>query len=650
MTTVNKKIDPKAIIVKKVITPKTLIKWISLVAVSILVVFVYSYVTSPKPASLTEVVDVVAKKQAKKVIVSDTKVEVITSDNKRLFAPIEQQGSFLELLQREGIKISDLKENNVEVEVKPGGTHILDILNFLANVIFLTLIGYSVLKFVSFLRQQGRGMGGLSMFGRSPAKLILGKRPDTTFKDVAGMYEIKEEIKTIVDFLKNPKKYTKMGARIPKGILLEGPPGTGKTLIARAVAGEAGVPFFYTSGAEFEEMLVGAGAARVRDLFRKARALQPCIIFIDEIDAVAKKRGIDFRSTYSEQTLNQILAEMDGLEKNEAVIVMAATNRADVLDPAIMRPGRFDWRIKFNLPDYKERLEILKYHSRNKPLSEDVDLEQIAKITVGFSGAELESTLNEAAILAVRAGRDKILQEDMLEGMYKVTSGPRRKTMVMTKEDLLATAYHEAGHAIVGVFLEHAPEVQTITVIPRAKSLGVTSFAYEYEKVHRTYAELVDTIAMATAGRAAEELIYGKEYISTGAANDIEKASAIARSMVKHFGMSQKLGFISYGQDAEEYLLISLKKDYSEKTAEVIDEEIRQIVQAQYKRALEILERERILLDKVAEALITRETLTKKEFYDLVKKYAVKKPPKKAAKIVKSVAEWISSTKRKKKL
>jgi len=645
----NTSLEKKGIIVKKVIGPKETFRILAVLLI-IAAFLTYVLVNQPKSVSLSQMLNMIKQQNVEKIVVSGNDVLLYDNDGHVTKTTLEEDTSLTELLKNEGITLEDLAQKDIKFSVKSPSSKWVDIANVIFNGLFLVLIGYSVVSFVKFLnsQKQGGGMGGLMSFGKSPARLILGKRPDTTFNDVAGHKEVKEEMKTVVEFLKNPEKFKKMGARIPKGILLEGPPGTGKTLMARAVAGEAHVPFFYTSGGEFEEMLVGAGAARVRDLFKKARALQPSIIFIDEIDAVAKKRGIDFRTTYSDQTLNQILSELDGLEKRDSVIVIAATNRADVLDPAIMRPGRFDWRIKFSLPDSNERLEILKYHAKNKPLESNVNLETISKMTVGFSGADLESTLNEAAILAVRRGHSKITQDDLIEGMFKVTMGPKRKSLVMTQKDLEATAYHEAGHAVVAVFLEDAPDVQNITIVPRAKSLGMTYVAPEYEKTHTTFKELLAKIAVMSGGRAAEELIYGKEYISTGASNDIDVASNIARAMVKSFGMSSKLGFINYA-NKEEFLLASIKKDYSEKTAQEIDQEVKSFVTNQYKVALEILKKEKVLLDKVAQALLSKESLTKEEFMEIVKKYAKNTPPKKARKNVLSMEEWVNKLKKSKK-
>ena len=633
--------DNKGVIVKKVITGNDIKRFFLALVISFFVIAGILYIKQISKGTyvpVTEVISEIKEDKVKKLEISGDEVSVVTKSNSKQYTNIESQSSFLELLQREGLKLSDLK--GVDVKVKPSNLSGLEIVSGIANLLFLVFLGYAIYRFLGFFERQGSG-GGLLSFGKSPARVIIGKRPEVTFKDVAGLKEVKEEVKEIVEFLKNPKKFINMGARIPKGVLLEGPPGTGKTLLARAVAGEAGVPFFHTSGAEFEEMLVGAGAARVRDLFRRAKNIAPSIIFIDEIDAVAKKRGVDFRSTYSEQTLNQILVEMDGFEKNDTVIVIAATNRVDVLDPALMRPGRFDRRIHLTLPDIYEREEILKLHARNKKLADDVDLRRIAAMTIGFSGADLENLLNEAAILAVRAGKDKIDQEDLIEAMYKVSIGPQRKTFALTKKDLESTAYHEAGHAIVAAYIKEAEKVQTITVVPRGHALGVTVTRDEIEKAQVTYKELLAKIAVYTGGRVAEALVYGKEDISAGAASDIEKASNIARTMVKEFGMSNKLGFVKYATK-DEYLLFALKQDYSDATAEKIDTEVLNIVESHRARAEEILKRERKLLDAVASALLKKETIDAKEFAELVGKYGVKKPPKKSKESVKSVSEWFS--------
>ncbi len=630
----------RTVIVEKVITPQDIKKWaiIAFAFIFFMGLGIYAkQLTKGQQVSVTQAISEVKQDDVKKLVIEDSTVYLETKDNKNQYTNIESQSSFLDLLQKEGIKLSELKD--VDIKVQNDTLTGIEIISAIVNILFLIFMAYSVYRFLGFFNKQGSG-SGLMSFGKSPARVIIGKKTNVTFNDVAGLKEVKEEISEIVEFLKNPKKFQKMGARIPKGVLLEGPPGTGKTLLARAVAGEAGVPFFHTSGAEFEEMLVGAGAARVRDLFKRAKAIAPSIIFIDEIDAVAKKRGVDFRSTYSEQTLNQILVEMDGFEKTDTVIVIAATNRVDVLDPALMRPGRFDRRIHLSLPDIYERKEILQIHSKNKKLAENVDLQKIAAMTVGFSGADLENLMNEAAILAVRAGKSRIEMEDLIEAMYKVSMGPQRKTFALTKKDLVNTAYHEAGHAIVATYIKEAEKVQTITIVPRGHALGATVTKDEIEKVQTTYKELLARIAVLTGGRVAESLVFGKDDISAGAASDIEKASSIARAMVKELGMSSKLGFVKYATE-DSYLLFAVKQSYSDSTAEKIDKEVLGIVEDARQLAERILIRERKLLDKVAEELLKRETLDSKEFAELVAKYGSKKPPEKDTAEVKSVAEWI---------
>ena len=636
----------RRIIVEHVVTPRDFKKWIGIgIAIFVLMVFgIYAkQVAKGEEVPLPYAVEQIKDNKIKTILVEDSNVYLETKDKKREYTTIESKSSFFELLQKEGIKLTELKD--VDVKVRNDTLSWLDWLSAIVNILFLVFLAYSVYRFVGLFSKQGSG-GGLMSFGKSPARVIIGRKPKVTFNDVAGLKEVKEEISEIVEFLRDPKKFQRMGARIPKGVLLEGPPGTGKTLLARAVAGEAKVPFFHTSGAEFEEMLVGAGAARVRDLFKRAKAIAPSIIFIDEIDAVAKKRGVDFRSTYSEQTLNQILVEMDGFEKNDAVIVIAATNRVDVLDPALMRPGRFDRRIHLSLPDIYEREEILKIHARNKKLADNVDLKRIAAITVGFSGADLENLMNEAAILTVRANKKEIGMEELVEAMYKVSMGPQRKSFALTKKDISITAYHEAGHAIVSAYIKEAKKVQTITVVPRGHALGATLTQNEVQRANMTYKELLAEIASLTAGRAAESIVFGNDDITTGAASDIERASDIARTMIKELGMSKSLGFVKYATK-DEYLLFALKQDYADSTAEKIDKEVLEIVSSQMQRAKEILKRERKLLDKVAEALMQHETLDAEDFEALVKKYGTQAPPKKEKEVVKSVSEWINSNKTK---
>ncbi len=630
----------RSIIVEGVVTPKDIKRIVIAIVISLFVLFGFLYfkqLSKGKRIPVTTAIQEIEEGKVTKIRVTDSEVFLENKEKQKQYTTIETQSSFLELLQKEGIKLSEL--DGVDVEVENVGFSGIEIVSAIVNILFLGFLAYSIYRFMGYFQKQGGG--GLSAFGKSPARMIIGKKPDVTFKQVAGLKEVKQEISEVVDFLKNPKKFLSKGARIPKGILLEGPPGTGKTLLARAVAGEAGVPFFHTSGAEFEEMLVGAGAARVRDLFKRAKNVAPAIIFIDEIDAVAKKRGVDFRSTYSEQTLNQILVEMDGFEKTDTVIVIAATNRADVLDPALLRPGRFDRRIHFSLPDMKEREAILEIHAKNKFLAKEVDLKRIAAITIGLSGADLENLMNEAAILSVREGKKEIEMKDLFEAMYKVSMGPQRKTRTMIKKDLEVTAYHEAGHAIVATYVKEAEKVQTITVIPRGHSLGATVTKDEIEKTNYTYKELLGKIATITAGRVAEALIFGEDDITSGAASDINAASQIARRMVKDLGMSKKTGFVKYSNE-DEYLFFAVKQGYSDATAEIIDKEVVHIIESQRRRATEILERERELLEAVAKELLTKETLDSEQFMELVNKYGKVKPPKKEVPVVKSVEEWIN--------
>lgn len=475
------------------------------------------------------------------------------------------------------------------------------------------LVAFGLIGFMMFRGIQGSG-NQLMKFGKSKARMILGSKPDITFKDVAGVDEAKEELREVVLFLKDPKRFLDRGARIPKGLLMVGAPGTGKTLLARAIAGEAGVPYFHTSGSEFEEMLVGAGASRVRDLFEKAKKSAPAIIFIDEIDAVARKRGTTIQSGTTEQTLNQILVEMDGFEKNTNVIVIAATNRPDVLDAAILRPGRFDRRVVLDLPDIEGREAIIKIHAKNKPLSPDVDIHTVAKRTVGFSGADLENMLNEAAIIVAKADRDVITFEDIEEASNKVQIGPAKKRKREEKE-LRMTAYHEAGHALVmKLSAEHDP-VHRVTIVSRGMALGYTMPLPEKDQVQLSKTKMISNIRALVAGYATEEMIFGD--VTSGAANDIEKATELAKRMVKSFGMSKKLGLVKYGVEENlAYLGHSYgeDKDYSEATSEIIDLEVRAIIHKAFEEAKDIISKNRKILDQIVDVLMEKEVLDAEEF------------------------------------
>jgi cell division protease FtsH len=504
--------------------------------------------------------------------------------------------------------LKELHDANVDVTIGPVEE----------NSLWLAILGQwlpVVIIFVFFLvfMRQLQGSGGKAMtFGKSKAKLLSESHNKITFADVAGIEECKEELEEIIAFLKDPKKFTKLGGRIPKGVLMMGSPGTGKTLLAKAVAGEAGVPFFSISGSDFVEMFVGVGASRVRDLFEQGKKNAPCIIFIDEIDAVGRHRGAGLGGGHDEreQTLNQLLVEMDGFESNEGVIIIAATNRPDVLDPALQRPGRFDRRIVVPRPDLKGRLGILKVHTRRVPLSEDVDLDIIARGTPGMTGADLENLVNEAALFAARSNRERVTKFDFDQSRDKVLMGPERKSMIMTEAEKKLTAMHEAGHALVGKLLPGCDPVHKVTIIPRGQALGVTSFIPTEDKLSYYKKKSMDQICMMLGGRIAEELIFGE--ISAGAANDIENVTALARAMVTRWGMSDKLGPLVFGaRDGEVFLGrdIASRPDYSEETARQIDTEVRGIVMGCYERAKKLLHEHLETLKQIGEALMEYETI-----------------------------------------
>jgi cell division protease FtsH len=455
-------------------------------------------------------------------------------------------------------------------------------------------------------------------FGRSKARRVGEQNPKVTFDDVAGIDEAKQELSEIVDYLKNTKKYVALGAKIPKGILLTGPPGVGKTHLARAIAGEAGVPFFHISGSDFVEMFVGVGAARVRDLFETAKAHRPCLIFVDEIDAVGRQRGAGLGGGHDEreQTLNQLLVEMDGFDANTGVIMIAATNRPDVLDPALLRPGRFDRRVVVDSPDANGREAILKIHAKGKPLADDVDLKVISKRTPGFTGADLANTLNESALLAARRNHTVVSMADVEEALDRVMAGPERKSRIMDEDERKVIAYHEAGHAIVGEVLEHCDPVHKVTILPRGMSLGSTWALPEKETFIQSEQELHDDIAMSLGGRVAEEVVYNTVW--TGSSSDLQRVTRIARAMVCEFGMSERLGALQLGNRSRNPFLgrdyYSEDRDYSEEVAQIIDEEVRRIVESAHKRAKDLLMSRREQLDALVVALLDRETLDREEF------------------------------------
>lgn len=482
----------------------------------------------------------------------------------------------------------------------------------------LITLGGVFLIFFLMSRQNGGGNSKAMNFGKSRAKMSTKNEIKVTFQDVAGLREEKEELEEIVDFLKDPKKYIQVGARIPKGVLLEGPPGTGKTLLAKAVAGEAGVPFFSISGSDFVEMFVGVGASRVRDLFQDAKKNAPCIIFIDEIDAVARRRGSGLGGGHDEreQTLNQLLVEMDGFGVNEGIIVMAATNRKDILDPAILRPGRFDRDVLVGRPDVGGREEILKVHARNKPLGDDVDLKQIAQTTAGFSGADLENLLNEAAILAAKENRVYIQQSDIRHAFVKVGIGPEKKSRIVSEKERRITAYHEAGHAILFHLLPDVGPVYSVSIIPTGGAGGYTMPLPEKDDMFNTKGHMLQEITVSLGGRVAEEEIF--DDITTGASQDIKQATAIAKSMITKFGMSERLGLINYDNDSDEVFIGRdfghTSRGYGEKVAGTIDEEVKRIIDECYLKARTLIQEYHPVLEKCAQLLLEKEKITRSEF------------------------------------
>jgi cell division protease FtsH len=511
--------------------------------------------------------------------------------------------------------IEKLVKNKAEVVAKPPSNIsniILGILPWLFFIFLMTL----------FFRRVASGQDRAFTFGKSRAKILTESKPKVTFEDVAGVDEAKEELKEIIDFLKAPAKFQRLGGRIPKGVLLVGPPGTGKTLLAKAVAGEAGVPFLSISGSEFVEMFVGVGAARVRDLFEQAKKHAPCIVFIDEIDAVGRQRGAGIGGGHDEreQTLNQLLAEMDGFDTTEGIIIMAATNRPDILDPALLRPGRFDRQIVVDRPDVKGREEILKVHTRKVPLAEDVDLKVLARSTPGFSGADLANMVNEAALLAARRGRDKVTMQDFEDAKDKVLMGVERRSLLISEQEKRWIAYHEAGHALVSKLIPGTDPIHKVTIIPRGRALGVTQQLPIDDRRIYSKSYCLNQLTVMLGGRAAEEVVFGD--ISTGSRDDIDKATQLARMMVCEWGMSERLGPLTLGKRDEEIFLgreFGLHRNISEETARIIDEEIKNFVENAHKKALEIIKKNEELLHKIANKLLEKEILTGEEIDEIIK-------------------------------
>jgi len=578
-----------------------------------------------KEVGVSDFVAKVRNGEVSAVVVSDSKLEFTTTENEKFVTKKENSDSLSELLKNYEVPADKIKDLKVEVKTESGLSGWLGIL--LPSLIpLLFIIGFFWLMARQVQGMNNRAMGfGQDMAGNNEEekKNKKDKKQQVTFKDVAGAKEAKHELVEVVEFLSNPKKFTEVGARIPRGVLLVGPAGTGKTLLAKAVSGEAGVPFFNVSGSEFVEMFVGVGASRVRSLFQKAKKNAPCIVFIDELDAIGRQRGAGLGGSHDEreQTLNQILVEMDGFETNAGVVVLAATNRPDVLDAALLRPGRFDRRVVVDLPDLSDRVEILKVHAQNKPLNKDVDLHRVAERTPGFSGADLANLLNEAAILTAKRNKKKIAAEEILESIEKVMLGPERKSRVLNEKEKKITAYHEAGHALLTHKLPNADPVHKVSIIARGSAGGYTLKVPGEDKHMQTRSFFIDELSVLLAGHAAEKTVFGE--VTTGATSDLKRATEIARSLVTEFGMSEKLPPRTFGDKEELIFLgreISEQRDYSEKTAQAIDSEVDKLIVNAYDKSCDIIKEERIMLDKIAQALLEKETLEKEEFEEIVGK------------------------------
>ncbi|AKE63668.1 Cell division protein FtsH [Microcystis aeruginosa NIES-2549] len=563
--------------------------------------------------------------------VREGKVETVrlSADRQRAIVPTQDGANVLVNLPNDPQLINILAENNVDISVLPQREEGVWVRAF-SSLFFpiLLLVGLFFL-----LRRAQSGPGSQAMnFGKSKARVQMEPQTQVTFGDVAGIEGAKLELNEVVDFLKNADRFTAIGAKIPKGVLLVGPPGTGKTLLARAVAGEAGVPFFSISGSEFVEMFVGVGASRVRDLFEQAKANAPCIVFIDEIDAVGRQRGAGLGggNDEREQTLNQLLTEMDGFEGNTGIIIIAATNRPDVLDAALLRPGRFDRQVVVDRPDYAGRKEILNVHSRGKTLAQDVDLDKIARRTPGFTGADLANLLNEAAILAARRNLTEISMDEINDAIDRVLAGPEKKNRVMSEKRKTLVAYHEAGHALVGALMPDYDPVQKISIIPRGRAGGLTWFTPSEDRMESglySRAYLQNQMAVALGGRLAEEIIFGEEEVTTGASNDLQQVARVARQMVTRFGMSDRLGPVALGRQNGNVFLgrdIASDRDFSDETAAAIDEEVRNLVEQAYRRAKEVLVNNRVILDQLAQMLVEKETVDAEELQNILANNDVK--------------------------
>ena len=587
---------------------KNLALWL---VITLMMVMLYNLFSQQQMAetniSYTEFLDMVETERVAEVVIQGQEL-FVTDINRNRFKIYSPQDNDL---------INTLRKKNVTISAKPPAENPWYMSVLVSWFPMLILIGV----WIFFMRQMQSGGGKALSFGKSRARLATDQSEKVTFEDGAGIDEAKEELGEIVEFLRDPKKFTRLGGRIPKGVLLMGPPGTGKTLLGRAIAGEAGVPFFSISGSDFVEMFVGVGASRVRDLFVQGKKNAPCIIFIDEIDAVGRHRGAGLGGGHDEreQTLNQLLVEMDGFESNEGVILISATNRPDVLDPALLRPGRFDRQVVVSMPDIKGREKILKVHMKKSPVAPDVNPLILAKGTPGFSGADLENLVNEAALLAAKRDKEKVEMVDFEDSKDKVYMGLERKSKVIKEEDRKITAYHEGGHALVARFLPETDAVNKITIVPRGQAAGVTWFLPE-ERDFKFKDQLENELSVAFGGRVAEQIIFNR--ISTGAANDIKQATALAQTMIRNWGMSDKLGPLSYSKGEEQIFLgreISQHRDYSDATAKLIDEEINKLITDAYQRSEKVLNENLDVLHRLAELLLEKETVLGKELDELIK-------------------------------
>ncbi len=597
---------------------KNILLWVVIGIILMSVFSNFTPATAPREMSYSDFIENVERGSVNEVKIEGRGISGLTTEGKKFttYSPETDNRAL----------IGELLDNKVKIVGEPPKQQSLLVQLFISSFPILLIVGI----WVYFMRQmQGGGGRGAMSFGKSKARLLGEDQVKVTFDDVAGCDEAKEEVSELVDFLKDPGKFTKLGGKIPRGVLMVGNPGTGKTLLAKAIAGEAKVPFFTISGSDFVEMFVGVGASRVRDMFEQAKKHAPCIIFIDEIDAVGRHRGAGLGGGHDEreQTLNQLLVEMDGFEGNEGVIVIAATNRPDVLDPALLRPGRFDRQVVVPLPDIKGREHILKVHLRKVPIDDDVQPKYIARGTPGFSGADLANLVNEAALFAAKENARVVTMEHLEKAKDKIMMGSERRSMVMKDKEKKMTAYHEAGHAIVGLLVPYHDPVYKVSIIPRGRALGVTMFLPEEDRYSLTKEQLNSQISSLFGGRIAEELIYGSDMVTTGASNDIERATELARNMVTKWGLSSKLGPLAYTEEEGEVFLgrsVTKHKNVSDETAHIIDEEIRSVIDHNYERAENILKKNMDKLHAMAEALMTYETIDRDQIDDIM----AAKPPR----------------------